>query len=173
MGLNPLLGEIQLVSFNFAPKGWAFCNGQILPINQNQALFALLGTSYGGNGQTTFALPDLRNRTIVGAGSGAGLTSYTNGQTVGAASITLAPGEMPAHTHPFNVSSATATLASPVGAHLAVAAAAAGTPYDAGGGGTMPGAVSATGGGGAHENRQPFLVMNYIIALQGIFPSHS
>lgn len=170
---EPFIAEIKLVAFTFAPKGWAFCQGQLLPINQNQALFALIGTYYGGNGTTNFALPDLRDRTIVGTGNGPGLTPYTIGQTFGAASVALAVNQLPAHNHLLNVSSATGTLPSPSGAHLAGAAGTVGSVYDAAANGTMPGAVQAAGGSLGHDNHQPYLALNYIIALVGIFPSRN
>ena len=170
---TPYIGEVKLISFHYAPKGWAFCSGQLLSIAQNQALFALLGTTYGGDGRTTFALPNLQGRSIVGTGSGPGLTPYTIGQQFGAASVVLGVGEMPAHAHALSVSSVLGTLPSPIGAHLAVAAAAVGTPYDVGSTGAMPNAIQPSPGGQGHENRQPFLVLNYVISLTGVFPARS
>ena len=163
---EPYLGQIFAVAFDFPPKGFASCNGQLLPINQNQALFALLGTTYGGDGRTNFALPDLRGRVAVHAGSVIGL-----GEKGGEEVHTLIQSEMPAHTHPLNVSSGIGGIASPETAVIA---------RDAGGGLRYgptptvvmhPGAVGVTGGGQPHENRMPFVVVHYIIALQGIFPS--
>lgn len=163
---EPFLSEIRIMSFNFAPKGWAMCNGQLLPINQNQALFSLLGTTYGGNGQTNFALPDLRGRVPVHDGSG-----HTLGEKAGAASHTVSIAEMAAHTHLLNASGASGNLATPVnnfwGAHSE-------RPYssDAVNLTAMHAAGTASaGGGGAHENRMPGLALNFCIALQGIFPS--
>lgn len=167
----PFVGEVKLVPYTFAPIGWAFCEGQILPISQNTALFSLLGTYYGGNGVSTFGLPDLRDRNVVGIGSGPGLTPYDIGDKLGNADVTLDTSQIPVHSHDLNVSGAAATLASPSGAHLAAASASAGTPYGHGSGGAMPGALLPTGGSQPHENRQPFLTLRYIIALQGIYPS--
>lgn len=166
----PFIGEIKLVPFAFAPKGWALCAGQVLSIAQNQALFSLLGTYYGGDGQTTFRLPNLQGATVIGNGAGGGLSSYAIGQQVGSASVALTADQIPAHTHALNVSSGPATLSSPVGAYPAVAAAIVGKPYEAAKSGAMPGAVLANVGGQDHENRQPFLALNYIIALTGIYP---
>ncbi len=166
---EPYLAEIKLVSFNYPPKGWAFCNGQFLPINQNQALFSLLGTTYGGNGQTTFALPDLRGR--VPAHIGAGIYQ---GQASGAFAHTLSQAEMPGHTHRLNASTAVATTSDPNGSLLArkgrlTADAFNGLPNV----GLVSNQVSSTGGSQPHENTQPYLALNFIIALQGIFPSQN
>ena len=167
--MEPFLGEIRLVPFNFAPRGWAICAGQLLPINQNQALFALLGTTYGGNGQTTFALPDLRGRVAIGAGQAAGGSSYPLGGTGGEEAVKLTTGELPGHAHAVHASSAAATTKNPSAA------------FPAGGGAYAPqrnvrmnpAMIGRTGRGEAHENRQPYLSLNYIIALQGIFPSQN
>jgi microcystin-dependent protein len=171
---EPFLGEIDLVAFNFSPKGWAACNGQLLPINQNQALFALLGTTYGGNGQTTFALPDLRGRHAIGFGQGSGLASYSQGQVGGEESVTLTVGQLPAHTHTAQASSAPGTSPGPGGNYWAsqnqvflYSNAPSGTTAMA------ASAIGATGGGQPHDNMPPYLVLNYIIALQGIFPSRN
>jgi microcystin-dependent protein len=165
---TPYLGEIRLVSFNFAPKGWALCNGQLLPINQNQALFSLLGTMYGGDGRVTFALPNLQTRTALHRGNG-----LVQGQVVGSESVTLSISQMPAHNHVVQATSANATTNT--GA-AGLAYAKAGTsiygPF-ANPVATAPGNVSAVGGSQPHENRQPFLVLNACIALQGIFPSQN
>lgn len=163
---EPFLGEIKLVSFNFPPKGWALCNGQFLPIMQNQALFALFGTMYGGNGQTTFALPNLRGRVPIHRGNG-----FTQGEAAGSTAHTLTIQEMPTHTHAANVSSA-ATSPSPVGLIPATGGAALFAPTSkgslAGGSGA---AAQTTGWSQPHTNMQPYLVLNFIVALQGIFPS--
>lgn len=164
---EPFLGEIRLCSFNIAPKGWALCNGQLLPIAQNQGLFALLGTTYGGDGRVNFALPDLRGRRAIQEGAG-----YTRGQRGGSESHTLNVPELPEHRHAMQASSDAGTLESPVNAYLA--ASLADVPYAAATAPVMGGNVTAlqkVGGSQAHENRPPFLVLNYIIALQGIFPS--
>jgi microcystin-dependent protein len=164
------LGEIKLWSGTFAPRFWAFCNGQLLPIAQNQALFALLGTTYGGNGQTTFALPNLQGRVPIGAGQGNGLTIRALGEVGGVASHTLLLTELPSHTHVARASSSVGTFDSPPGHVLARNAAQIpqyGSTDDTN---LSAGALLATGGGQAHENRQPYLALNYIIALTGIWP---
>ena len=166
---EPFLSEIRLMSFVFAPKNWALCNGQLLPINQNQALFSLLGTQYGGNGQTNFALPDLRGRAPIHLGSG-----HTLGESSGQEANTLAIAQLPAHTHVLNASadvatagapSATRVLAQSVGAQLYGAAANLIA--------MNPASISNVGGSQAHENRQPYAVLSFCIALIGIFPSNS
>ncbi len=167
---TPYLAEIRLTSFAFAPKGWAFCNGQLLPINQNQALFALLGTQYGGNGQTNFALPNLQGRTPMHF-SGA----HAIGQVGGEEQHTLVAGEMPAHLHALRASGKAAASSSPNGGVLAAEGRGA-TPAYAAVGNLVPlnpASVTPAGGGQPHENRPPFLALNFIIALQGIFPSRN
>lgn len=162
---EPFLSEIRIMSFNFAPKGWALCNGQFLPINQNQALFALLGTTFGGNGQTTFALPDLRARTPIHVGSG-----HTLGERAGEQAHTLSIAELPTHTHTARGSStATGGSATPNGNFLGGGNNVYHTPSNL----TSLTAATITnvGGSQAHQNMQPFLVLSFCIALQGIFPS--
>jgi microcystin-dependent protein len=167
--MDPFIGEIRLVPFNYAPKGWALCAGQLLPINQNQALFALLGTTYGGNGQTTFAVPDLRGRIPVGAGQPPVGSSYSLGATGGQETVKLRTRELPAHAHAVHASSAAGTTKSP-----ATAFPARGGSYAAQRNVRMKaGMIGRTGGGEEHENRQPYLSLNYIIALYGIFPAQS
>lgn len=167
------LGEINLVAFNFAPPGWATCDGQLLPINQNQALFSLLGTTYGGNGQTTFALPDLRGRAPIHMGQGTGLTIRDMGELGGEESHTLSVTEIPQHKHTLMADSAVGSSDTP--ANAAPAKNAAGVPQYS----TNPAiamnanSVGLTGGGAAHNNMPPFLTMNYIIAINGIFPPRS
>src|SRR3954470_5181527 len=161
---TPFLGQLMPVSFSFAPKGWALCDGQLMPINQNQALFSLLGTQYGGNGQTTFALPDLRGRTPIHVGPG-----LVQGQSLGEEFHTLTQSEMPTHAHTLMASASEADQ--PVPNILAAAdnlyhAPTALTSLRAG-------TLSNVGGSQPHENRQPFLVLNWCIALQGIFPSRN
>lgn len=164
---EPFLGEIRICSFDFPPKGWASCNGQLLPINQNQGLFSLLGTTYGGDGEVNFALPDLRGRRPLMEGNG-----YALGQRAGTDSHTLSLQELPEHTHAIRASTAVGTQDSPANGYLA--ASSVDVPYTGGQGnvlGTNTTALSSQGGSQAHENRSPFLVVNFIIALQGIFPS--
>ena len=162
---EPFLAEIRIVSFNFAPRGWAFCNGQLLPINQNQALFSLLGTTYGGDGRVNFALPELRGRTASHV-SGA----HPLGQRSGEESHTLSIAEMPQHTHFQAATSQSANQATPGGNVLASTASNIyGSP--SGVGALNAGSITNTGGSQAHENMQPYLTLNFCIALQGIFPS--
>ena len=160
---DPFIGEIKVISFNFPPKGWAFCNGQLLPINQNQALFSILGTIYGGDGRTTFALPNFQGRMPIHQGQG-----FTLGQQGGEAAHTLTVNEMPAHNHPA-MGAATANGSSPSGTVWAPADGA--LEYYASPNTTMsPGAIANRGGTQSHENEAPYLVLNFIIALVGIFP---
>lgn len=165
---EPFLGEIRMMGFNFPPRGWALCDGQILPINQNQALYSLLGTTYGGDGRTTFALPDLRGRTPIHFGDGHAL-----GQKSGEETHTLLAGEMPQHTHALQASPTAADSPQAAGNMLGTSAAA--DVYNAAGNlQNMSGAAVANAGGGqAHENMQPFLALNFCIALQGLFPSRN
>ena len=162
---DPFLAEIRIMSFNYPPKGWAFCNGQFLPINQNQALFALLGTTYGGNGQTTFALPNLRGRVPVHMGQG-----ITLGEAAGQESHTISHLEMPQHVHFVNCTSSGAATEDPTNQ---IPGRAAGNAYGAATNlvSMAPQMVSNTGASQAHNNQQPYLVLNFCIALQGIFPS--
>jgi len=164
---QPFLGEIKIISWNFPPKGWAFCNGQFLPINQNQALFSILGTTYGGNGQTTFALPDFRGRVTIHQGQG-----FTEGQAGGQEFHTLIMGEMPAHNHFLQANSSAANKAIPTNNFLANVSTKVYGPV-ANLTTLNPSSVTNTGGSQPHENRQPFLVLNFIIALQGVFPSRN
>lgn len=163
---TPFIGDILMVSFSFPPKGWALCNGQLLPINQNQAVFSLLGTTYGGDGRQTFALPNLQGRIPMHMGNG-----FTLGEQGGEQSHTLAPSELPTHTHLVSANSAPGTVATPLNNVLAHGSKAA---Y-----GATPdllmssSAVSSVGGNQPHENMPPYLVINFIIALQGIFPSQT
>ncbi len=167
---EPFLGEIRIMSFVFAPKGWALCNGQFLPINQNQALFSLLGTTFGGNGQTTFALPDNRGRTPIHVGSG-----HTLGERAGEQAHTLSIPELPTHTHVANATNNNATASTPAPAGGAVYARAGKHLYGAAQNlvAMSPSAVSNVGGSQAHLNMQPFLTLSFCIALQGIFPSQN
>jgi microcystin-dependent protein len=161
---TPYLAEIRIVAFNFPPKGWAFCNGQLLPINQNQALFSLLGTTYGGNGQTTFALPNLQARSPIHWGAG-----FSLGQVGGETSHNVILSELPAHTHQAVGSSTPANVGDPTNNLWATGNAAYSTDFNS----TMHAqSVTNVGGSQAHENMSPYLVLNFVIALQGIFPSH-
>jgi len=169
---EPFLGEIRLFPYNFAPRGWAFCNGQLLSISQNIALFSLLGTTYGGNGQTTFGLPDLRGRFAMSSGQGPGLSVRDLGEIDGTETVALTAAQMPAHTHALNGSTATATTTVPTGnLHAAPA-----RPQYVAPGTTTPLAAQSVGSAGssqAHENMPPYLVLNYCISLEGIYPSRS
>jgi microcystin-dependent protein len=164
---EPYLGELRLMSWAGRPKGWAQANGQFLPINQNQALFALLGTMYGGNGQTTFALPDLRGRVAVHVQG----NTLAQGTAMGRESHTLVQAEMPAHSHVVVASSANGNQAAPSGNLLAAALNQYHPPSDLTT--LVPATVTNVGGSQAHENRPPHLVLNWCIALQGIFPSRN
>lgn len=190
--MEPFLSMIILWAPNFAPRGWAFCAGQLLPIAQNTALFSLLGTTYGGNGQTTFALPDFRGRVPIGAGQGPGLSSYDLGQASGSETIILTPNQMPSHTHAaamtvtVSASNATATSNVPVAGTntlgaladpstgspiLAYNNAAPNIPLNMGG--VVNGTIQPAGGSQPFPIIQPYLVINYILAMEGIFPSRS
>lgn len=175
-GPEPYLGEIQAVGFNFCPNGWLEANGQLLPIAQNSALFSLLGVTYGGDGQTTFALPDLRGRVPVHAGQGPGLSLYTQGQMGGTESVTLTTTNMPAHNHNprIQVSRIDATLRNPIDAYVARAAGDAYEKDTAPQGHQMAAdaIVSQTvGGSQPFSTMQPYLVLRYCVAVQGVFPS--
>jgi len=164
---EPFLSEIKVVSFNFPPKGWALCNGQLLPINQNQALFALLGTTYGGNGQTTFALPNLRGRVPIHMGNG-----HMLGEAAGSTSVTVNIQQLPQHQHVLQAStSGVNTTADPSGAFLAPVNNAYGPPNSLTN--MEPTAVTSVGGSQPHNNMMPCLTLNFVIALQGIFPSRN
>jgi microcystin-dependent protein len=163
---EPFLSEIRMMSFGFAPKGWALCNGQLLPINQNQALFSLLGTTFGGDGRVNFALPDLRGRAPIHVGSG-----HTLGERGGEQAHTLSQGEIPQHTHVLNAASTDATLPLPVGNLLARQAPANPFAAPASLAAMNPASIANVGGSQAHLNMQPFLTLSFSIALQGIFPS--
>jgi len=170
---EPFLAEVRIVGFNFAPRGWAFCDGQILPINQNQSLYSLLGTTYGGDGRTSFALPDLRGRTPIHVGASNG-NHHTLGQKSGEETHTLSKNEMPQHTHLLKGTNTEDAGQSdnPAGNVLAraiqqiYAAFTSPAPFGSG-------TVANTGGGQAHENMQPYIALNFCIALQGLFPSRN
>lgn len=169
---EPFLGEIRIVSFGFAPSGWALCNGQLLPINQNQGLFSLLGTTYGGNGQTTFGLPDLRGRAPAHTGD-----DLTLGTRTGEQNHTLTISEIPAHTHTLNAKApadSSGNVNNPNGQYLSSSAPAEIYRGSSGNPGiitTVTQTITNTGGAQAHLNMQPYLVLNFCIALSGIFPS--
>jgi microcystin-dependent protein len=164
---EPFLGQIQLFSFNFPPRGWAECAGQMLPVNQYQALFSLLGTFYGGDGRTNFALPDLRGRSALGEGSG-----YVIGSRAGEERHTLSTNEMPRHTHAWRGSSVAATVSTPAARLLAASPGNVYAPAPANV--TLsPRTISQAGGSQPHENMQPYLVVTFCIALVGIFPSRN
>jgi microcystin-dependent protein len=166
---DPFLAQVMIFAGNFAPRGWAFCSGQVLPIAQNTALFSLLGTTYGGNGQTTFALPDLRGRVPMHSGQGPGLTNRVLGEAGGSETVTLLATQIPQHGHTANASSEDSTSSKPDGAVPAGNGA-----YAAASDTTMsPAFISGGGGNQPHNNVQPFLVLNYVIALEGIFPSRN
>ena len=176
--MDPFIGEIMMAGFNFAPRGWALCNGQTLAISQNTALFSLLGTNYGGNGTTTFALPDLRGRTPIQQGQGPGLSSRQVGETGGVENVTLISTEIPSHTHALKATTASATTAAPAGAIWAVSGSRRSTTNlytnAAGAGAVMNSQVLAPVGSSVpHNNMPPYLAVNFCIALQGIFPARN
>lgn len=171
--MDPFVAEIRIVPFNFAPKGWAFCNGQLLPLSQNTALFALLGTTYGGDGKSTFALPDLQGSAAMHPGQGPGLSLRDLGEIGGTESVTLLVSEMPAHTHQARGLAVPSTTTTPSN-QTALARSFNGNAYaDAAGGFQTfaPEALPPAGGSLPHNNLQPYLTLNYIIALQGVFPA--
>ena len=169
---NPFIGEIRMFGGSFAPAGWAFCAGQLMAISQNDALFTLIGTTYGGDGQETFGLPDLQGRMPVHQGTNPQGGNYTIGQTGGSESVTLTTNQIPGHPHPFQCSSQTGTQPSPANGMSAsntlnqFAAAGAGQPMKAG-------LMNPAGGSQPHENMMPYLVISFIISLFGIFPSQN
>ena len=163
---EPFLSEIRIMSFGFAPRGWALCNGQLLPINQNQALFSLLGTTYGGNGQTNFSLPNLQGRTPIHSGSG-----HTLGEQGGEQAHTLTIPELPAHTHAAQGSTTNGDSVTPIGGVLGGVSNMYGPAANLAA--LNPATVANVGGSQAHQNMQPFLALSFCIALQGIFPSQN
>lgn len=170
---DPFIGEIRLFPYNFEPRGWAFCHGQLLPISQHTALFSLIGTIYGGDGRVTFALPDLRGRVPVSAGQGPGLSLYDVGQVGGAESVTLSESQLPAHNHLMAANGPSSGSDRPNNRFLGRVS--SGTAYAGTTNGRMlnPEAISFTGAGQPHENRPPHLTLNYCIAMEGIFPSRN
>jgi microcystin-dependent protein len=173
---NPFLAEIDIVPFNFAPRGWAFCNGQLLPISQNTALFSLLGTTYGGNGTSNFALPNLEGSAALQQGTGPGLSPWDLGETGGEPTITLINSTLPSHTHPLMDEEGAGDQTDPTGNSFAegkrgkFATDLYGPAPNGGSAGTS---LSAAGGGQPHNNMPPYLVFSFIIAMQGIFPARS
>ena len=170
---QPFTGEIKLFAGNFAPRGWAMCQGQLLSIAQYTTLYSLIGTTYGGDGANTFALPDFRGRAPVHQGQGSGLSAYVIGERIGSESVTLIASQYPAHSHPVSASTAAATQASPggnlpgAGATMAIySSSAPNVMFNAA-------AVSASGGSQPHSNLQPFLCLSFVIALEGIYPSQN
>jgi microcystin-dependent protein len=177
---QPYVGQIMIIGCNFAPAGWMTCAGQLLPISEYETLFQLIGTTYGGDGQSTFGLPDLRGRVPVHMGTGNGLSTYVIGQASGVESVTLNTQQIPSHNHAMLAVNSDATLNNPKGALLAneggsgKAQVSLYAPWDntpANMTTFLPGSISITGGNQPHENRQPLLVLNYIISLFGVFPS--
>ena len=169
---EPFIAEIRMFAGNFAPEGWAHCDGALLPIAQNTALFSLIGTTYGGDGETTTALPNLQGRVPMHAGRGPGLTDRRLGERLGQARVTLAASQLPGHTHTLRAAEEDATSTDPTGRALAIAD--SNTYRETGTDASMHAdAIGDAGGGGAHENRQPYLVMRFIIALTGTYPSAS
>jgi len=170
---EPFIGQISMFGFSFPPRGWAFCNGQTLPIQQNAALFSLLGTTYGGNGQTTFQLPNLQSRTLIGMGQGSGLTPRDLGEIGGAEAHALTANELPQHNHTLQASSAAATGAPAANSDFAAQPS---VPVYRGGTATTalsPTSVTSSGSNQPHPNIQPCLTVNFCIALVGIFPSRN
>lgn len=169
---EPFLGQIAFVAFNFAPRGWAECNGQILPIAQNQALFSLIGTTYGGDGMTTFALPDMRGRVLISEGTGPGLSPYIQGQTGGVESVTLTSNQMPMHSHSVQAVSTEGNQNTPTGNLLADTKTLDKEYSDAISDTTMSTRmIGVSGGNQPHQNVQPYITLKCIIAIQGVFPS--
>lgn len=171
---NPMMGQIIAFGGNFAPRGWALCEGQLLPVSQYSALFSILGTIYGGDGRTTFALPDLRGRIPIQEGRGPGLSDYPLGRKGGQETVTLTVNQIPSHNHYLNADANTGTTNVPTN-HILANTAAFDNEYSTSNPNTQlnSGAIRHTGGGQPHENRMPFLATNYIIALVGVYPSRS
>ena len=173
---EPFTAEIRIFAGNFAPRSWAFCDGQLLPVDQNTALFSLIGTTYGGDGRTTTALPDLRGRAPMHPGRGPGLTTRRLGQRVGTETVTLTEAQIPSHSHTARAATGRANVTTPT-SDSALARSLGGAAYQSDATTNLVDlaseTLSTTGGGQAHTNQQPFLTINFIIALQGLYPSRS
>jgi microcystin-dependent protein len=171
---DPFVAEIRIFPFNFAPKGWAFCNGQLLPLSQNTALFSLLGTTYGGDGKSTFALPNLQGSAPMHPHQGPGLSNHDLGETGGSQTVTLLQTEIPAHSHTMMAAAQDPATAKLVNPQASFAISQGGGLYQNTGGAQLaPEAATPTGGGLPHNNLQPSLTLNFNIALQGVFPPRS
>ena len=170
---EPFVAEVKIYACNFAPRGWAFCNGQLLPIAQNTALFSLVGTTYGGDGRTTLGLPNLQGRAAMHPGNGPGLSSRRLGEVGGRTTETLSTGQMPQHNHLLNGNSETTTTSDPAGAQLADTAPLKGYGPSRDNEILASQAVTNAGGGQPHNNLQPFQSLNFVIALLGVYPSRS
>ncbi|MCU0296142.1 MAG: tail fiber protein [Candidatus Nanopelagicales bacterium] len=166
---DPFVAEIRMFPFNFAPRGWAWCDGQLLPLSQNTALFSLLGTTYGGNGTSNFALPNLQGRSPMHPGQGPGLSLRDLGESGGSETVTLQASELPSHSHTLQATSS-ATTGAPAGAALANAASGARAYRTPGATTFMAADALQAVGGSPHNNRQPYLTLYFLIALQGVFP---
>lgn len=175
--MDPFIGEIKIFAGNFAPQGWAFCDGSTLAISSYTALFSLLGTTYGGDGVTNFKLPDLRGRVPVHMGSGPGLSNYVIGQSGGTETVSLTASQLPSHTHTANCASTNnvGNQVSPVGNYWSTDPGGNTGAYNSAANGSQlaQGAIGPAGGGQPHDNLQPFMAVNYIIALNGVYPSRS
>ena len=168
---DPFVAEVRIFPFNFPPKGWAFCNGQTMPISQNTALFALLGTTYGGNGKSTFALPDIQGRAVMARGQGPGLSLHDLGETGGSSTVTLLESEMPVHNHPMRGAAQDPALAKAVNPNASWSLSQGGGIYQSSSNTQLALQAAATSGGSApHNNMQPYVTFNFNIALQGVFP---
>lgn len=171
---NPFIGEIRMFGGSFAPAGWAFCAGQLLPISENDALFTLIGTTYGGDGESTFALPDLQSRVPMHMGTGAGGITYTLGESGGVENVTLTTNQIPLHSHPLLANTSLATLPDPVNSVLAQSRTASIDLYvEDSPNGAMANVISPIGGSQPHTNIQPYLAISFIISLFGVFPPPS
>ena len=170
---DPYTGEIRMFAGNFPPSGWAFCDGSTMPIDQNEALFTLIGTTYGGDGQVTFNLPDLRGRVPVHQGQGPGLSNYVLGQTGGVESVTLTTQQIPQHTHALLATTSAGTQVNPGGNLLSNSQGPQPYIQESPDGNLNPAAMSPSGGSQPHDNLQPFLAINFILSLFGFFPTQS